>query len=1252
MSSQPSDRRYVEYFGSASNTASLLLPMVVFVTFWAFVVTPGLKAQTRAISTVSLSISAGGNNATTIAAGTVVALTASVTAGGAPVTVGQVNFCDANASDCIGLHRIAAVQVNGTGQAIYRFQPGSGSQAFKAIFAGTNTVARGTSGQGFLTVTAATPSVLSTTTTTTWSGSWGNYVLSAMVSEIGSPIAPAGTVSFVDTTASNLVLGHADLGTPKQGTTWLDSTAMQQVGSGEVVTGDFNEDGIVDIALNQSPFNSPATILLGNGDGTFTKAFSPATCSEPTSILVGDFNQDGHQDLAVQCVSGFVAILLGRGDGTFTTSPGFTAIQSFLDAKTGDFNGDGKTDLVFASGYAGSLSIYFGNGDGTFTAGPSVTLSRPADALLAADLDGDGKTDLIVGDDLNATVLTGNGDGTFFAAAPMSLPATAGSIVAADFNGDGKLDFAVGGFNNVDGRTAPITIFLGNGDGTFSAVPSSSSVSAANTMAVADFNQDGIPDLVVNNFLATGASVLLGKGDGTFLLSSVTPGSSSTFNAGLGIADLNGDGVPDIAGVPENSSLAISLTEPTATAVTPAVTIRPGTPGVHLVQATYPGSTLYDASASATARLLGQPPVTATTLTVTAGGTPVTSIPANTVVTLIATVTAGGSPVSSGLVNFCDATAPLCTDIHLIASVQLNSAGSATFRFVPGSGSYQYKAVFLEDAAGVPSSSASASLTVQSATLPSATTTTSLVESGLVGNYTLTATVAGIGRSEAMSGSVSFQDTSASNAVLATAPLGAGIAGIGWISSFTATYANAVFLGFAGGDFNGDGHPDVAAISEGGTPVAIHLGNGDGTFTDATGLQIANQPNAIVSGDFNGDGILDLAVSSYYWGYPAQGYMTIFLGNGDGTFAAVSPSLTVGPPSEEMVFLAAADINGDGKLDLILNEDLGTRILFGNGDGTFSQGPNGLPTTYAVADLNGDGVPDLVASPNDGVAAIYLGNGDGTFHTSATLSFPNTFNGSAGVADFNGDGIPDLALTSSSYSPVSIWLGKGDGTFTQAGNAGNVSINEPVSIGLGDFNHDGKVDIVVGNYNSYETSTNPDLTLLLGNGDGTFTVGAIDTQFGHVAQILTEDLDGDGTPDLVLDTTNMTALLTKPTQTATATATGIALTGPGTHAVDAVYGGDSHYLTSTSATTALYSQAAAPQLSLTGGTYNSQQTLSITDQTAGASIYYTLYGPNVSVGPLYTPRRWRCLMAAHTPSRPMLRTPVTSRALPRQRATN
>jgi hypothetical protein len=462
-----------------------------------------------------------------------------------------------------------------------------------------------------------------------------------------------------------------------------------------------------------------------------------------------------------------------------------------------------------------------------------------------------------------------------------------------------------------------------------------------------------------------------------------------------------------------------------------------------------------------TVRAWAAPAATTTTLAVASGGNTVTTVASSSVVTLTATVKTGTTAVTTGQVNFCDASAAHCTDIHLLGTRQLTSTGTAVLKFIPGAGSHSYKAVFLGTTSNATSTSSDASLTVTASVKYS--TTTTIAQSGSAGSYTLTATVTGTGGLEYPTGTVSFLDTSSGNAVLGTAALETGTAGISFLNSSntaTAIYPQSVAVG----DFNGDGIPDLAVGNLQGEGVTILLGNGDGTFTAAASLEPGNyESTSVAVGDFNGDGKTDLAVTKGY----GNDSVSIFLGNGDGTFTLQSTPRTGKNP----VAIAVGDFNGDGIPDLAVADQQevsnGLTILLGNGDGTFTAAASpqtgSLPNSVAVGDFNGDGIPDLVVDNGGNTVTILLGKGDGTF-TAKSLSVATgggVLPEAVAVGDFNGDGKADLALTNGAFDTVTVLLGNGDGTFTAAASPETGSY--PSFIAIGDFNGDGKADLAVAN---------------------------------------------------------------------------------------------------------------------------------------------------------------------------------------------
>ncbi len=265
-------------------------------------------------------------------------------------------------------------------------------------------------------------------------------------------------------------------------------------------------------------------------------------------------------------------------------------------------------------------------------------------------------------------------------------------------------------------------------------------------------------------------------------------------------------------------------------------------------------------------------------------------------------------------------------------------------------------------------------------------------------------------------------------------------------------------------DLNNDGNLDLVFESENAAEyqaVAVMFGNGDGTFGSPVSTQFGPGPNPQF-GDFNQDGKLDIAYAS--------GSYCIALGNGDGTFQQPSCTTISGQNFETVV---TADFNRDGKLDLALTSDYNPKyvldIALGKGDGTFQISQTysvAAPLYYMVAsDFNGDGNQDIAAVVNDvgGPLAVFFGNGDGSFRSGPSVPTPYD-PAYIQVADMNGDGFLDFIGSAYYFPNPTGWisLANGYGTFQ------NYSVfdggNESGYPALGDFNHDGRIDLAIPNF--------------------------------------------------------------------------------------------------------------------------------------------------------------------------------------------
>ncbi|HEV2380406.1 MAG TPA: FG-GAP-like repeat-containing protein [Terriglobia bacterium] len=699
-----------------------------------------------------------------------------------------------------------------------------------------------------------------------------------------------------------------------------------------------------------------------------------------------------------------------------------------------------------------------------FSLAPNYATGTKPCSVAVADLNGDSKPDLVVANSgsNNVSVLLGNGDGTFQAPANYAAGTAPSSVAIGDFNGDGKLDLVVSNASSDN-----VSILLGNGDGTFQPAAPYSAGSKPSSVAVGDLNGDKNLDLVVADQAGNNISVLFGNGDGTF--GAPVPYDVETGPTSVALGYFNGDSFLDIAVANgESNTISVLLNNGNGTFGT-AENYGVSQPGdgsdpVSVVVGDFNGDGFADLAVASNVQiwvsvLLGNGDGTFQSPMSHEAGTYPTGV-------------AVGDFNGDG-------------KLDLVAS----NNGSNTLTVLTGNGDGTLTWIGNFDAAAD-------------------------VIAVAVGDFNADGKLDAVVVNE-LSDSVSIFLGNGDGTVLA--PVSYGIGGT----------PQAVAVGA----FGSNGVPDLVASNGSSGPictpgcVSVITGKGNGTFDQlAANYDVGSAPKGIAVGDFTGDGNPDVAVAN-----SASNNVSVLLNTGSGTFGSATNYGTGTNP----IAVAIGDFNDDKLLDLVVVNagDGDVSILLGNGNGTFGPAvgyPVGVgPTSVAVGDLTGDRILDLAVTNGSaaGMVGVLIGNGDGTFQS--VVNYPvGAYPTSVVIADFNGDGKLDLAVANAGASSlctspagsgsVSILLGNGDGTFGAA--VSYCAGVDPLSVAEGDFNGDGKADMVVANGGSAGASSG--VSVLLGNGDGTFQA-PVNYYFGNIDDsVVVADLNGDGAPDLAVTSVN------------------------------------------------------------------------------------------------------------------------------------
>ncbi len=651
-----------------------------------------------------------------------------------------------------------------------------------------------------------------------------------------------------------------------------------------------------------------------------------------------------------------------------------------------------------------------------------------------------------------------------FGTANYSVPLPASSsppsgntpFITADFNGDGLTDLALLG--STSGSTG-IAIILGKPDGTF-APPVKYPVSGTG-MAAGDFNGDGKLDIIVVN--PTGypvSSILLGNGDGTFqAAATLNLGISNGEYSSVAAADLNGDKKLDLVlMIPlfgSTTTMTVLLGNGDGTFGTPENYTVPVGPYVSIGDFNRDGA--LDLAISGPVYNSSQPNPIAILMN-NGNGTFQNPVQYN---------------VTGAVTSL--AVADLNGD-HKLDLIAYTSGQSAAINVLMGMGDGTF---------GTPI----------------------VYTNSLVNTYGGSIAVADFDGDGKLDLAINSSWGGLGTYGVAILPGN----GDGTFKPALGPYSTGLGGELFALDLNGDGKPDLAVW--GSSFLTLILNQGNGIFPNRSTLATALNPYGAVSGDFNGDGIPDIAVDAY--NNSQNGVASVFLGNGDGTFQPrQDTSVSISP-----TLMAAGDFNADGHLDLLIAGTVGGGsqgffTLLGNGNGQFqsphNQSTSATVVSLAVGDFNGDHKLDVAAAiSNSSAVSIYLGAGNGTF--GSPTSFPTGPTGGSSpvgnvlVGDFNNDSILDLAV--STNAGVSILLGKGDGTFPTYSSV----VSGETLVAVGDFNGDGKPDLVLGELTSH-------VSVALGNGDGTFQppVQFILPSDFYVQSGVVGDFNGDGKLDIAI----------------------------------------------------------------------------------------------------------------------------------------
>ncbi|MFC1609321.1 FG-GAP-like repeat-containing protein [Myxococcota bacterium] len=809
-----------------------------------------------------------------------------------------------------------------------------------------------------------------------------------------------------------------------------------------IITADFNSDGVLDLASANWEANSISVLAglgaSGSGDGTFDAAVGHFT-PRPSWILATDLDGDAVLDLAVSNMSEDTVSVFsgngttGSGDGTFAGADTLGLHNHPWQAGSADLDGDGVTDLAVVNRGADNLAIFIGEGDGTFSAPTLHHTGLAPTALAIADFDADTILDLAVtlGGSNEVTILRGNGSGAFTVDNSYPVGIFPFWVETADLDNDGVLDLAVA---NADSNTVSVLLGQETGgiaNGRFAPAVDYQVGTNPGLIAVADFNGDSTLDLAVRNTNESNLSLLVGNGGGSFT------GAAARIDMphlpwGLVAADLNTDGHTDlVASHPEIDAVSVHISNGDGSFVeTGQFFAGDGAFGLQASDVNNDGIMDVAVAAYFTDRvaimlgrgtagvgggLLGPPEF------FLVGSAPVA-------VTLDDFNDDGFSDVAA--LNFESDNISVLASLDTRAGIGDGTLAPAIPVDVGGSPAMLTSADFDQDGvldlAVANSGSGNVSVLLGSGAGGVGHGTFETPVDYAVGSLPLAIVAGDFDNDGVIDLATADSGVDQVSILLSTGADGVSAGGFGSAQNIS---TGTEPCGLAAIDLNHDAAIDLIVANRQSNDVSILLGIGDGSFSGST-EPVGAGPSFVTTCDFDADGSADLAVTN-----TNADSVTVLLNDGAGGLTSLGADLAVGAEPSAVL---CHDLNSDGILDLTIANtgDNDVSILQGDGSGGVWNGGFGArldistgaaPRALAAADVNGDGTIDLVTATTAGVGILPGQSSRGL----ATGGFANPVSFAAGdspasvvAIDSNRDGIADLLVANEGSDNLSVMLGQ------------------------------------------------------------------------------------------------------------------------------------------------------------------------------------------------------------------------------------